>query len=434
MLSELGKVVAVEALVAFVAGVRQVHVAHSTAAQPLDGPAVVLDPRQSAQPGLALDRHHRHLARAGAGRSGTHPQHHRLPGRPLEVGVDLFGWFDGAPVDLEEILACLHIHARLGERSAQLGVPVLPAVDAPEAVAAPIDREVGAEEPGLDRRQVGLIAALHEQVPNRELAEHLLEQIVEVRAAGEPLEVGLVPLLGRHEIETMMVGVVEEVALDAPRLVVHLSPFREGIDLDFHLVELERLLLRPRRLERGADDPLLVPLVEDLLAVVREPERAGSLAHVAALVEAADALDQLVQLARVEVELVEGLARARSLGLVLGGMLHGLEQEHRPRLRHEQPAVGEWGDRQRQDPLPDPVQVDAHGLGRRLARLLRFIFLLPGRLPRSACLLLVALRGERRGPIGTQHHRVDVARHWVIELGHVDPPRRGSGVGAGGEE
>ena len=75
-----------------------------------------------------------------------------------------------------------------------------------------------------------------------QLAEHLLEEIIQVLAAGDPLEVGSVFLFRGREVEPVMVGVVEEVALDPPGLMEHLLPLDEGLDVDLHLAGLQDAL------------------------------------------------------------------------------------------------------------------------------------------------------------------------------------------------
>ena len=76
----------------------------------------------------------------------------------------------------------------------------------------------------------------------------------------------------------MMIGVVEEVALDAPGLAILLPPHLARLDVDQQRIQLERTLPRLRfatargRLFRARHHPLLAFAVEQFLTVERHRE------------------------------------------------------------------------------------------------------------------------------------------------------------------
>ncbi len=227
-----------------------------------------------------------------------------------------------------------------------------------------------------------------------------------------------------------MAGIVEEVPLDAPDLVVHLLPLRARVHVDLHLRELERPLtglVRPfprlGRLRGAAHEPLLALLVEDLLAVRGHDERG----HV---------LQQLVRLPRLQDELLDG----EGWGPVEAGDLRGLSKEELTLLAGGQRDVVAGRDGHGQNALVDLLEIDLD-LDRLLRLLLVLAFvLLPlvlVRRPRPFLLgllplLLVALRGEGRRQVLLQHDDVDRARHRAVKAGHVAAGGEAD-VGAGGE-
>ncbi len=132
----------------------------------------------------------------------------------------------------------------------------------------------------------------------------------------------------------MVVRIVEEVALDAPRLVVHLLPFRARIDRDLNVAEVQRPLARLRRAVDAGDGPLAIGAIQHLRAFGREAERRRfALADIAAWVKAHDAIDELHELAAREIPLVQRLPRP---GVVFGRhrrLVDGLEDVDRARPR-----------------------------------------------------------------------------------------------------
>src|SRR4051812_16163878 len=131
---------------------------------------------------------------------------------------------------------------------------------------------------------------------DRDVAEHLLEQMNEVRARCQSRQIGLEPSFRRGPIETVELRVVEEIALDAPGIVIHLPPFLARIDIRLELAEVQRATSRLWRLHRRHDRPLRLLAAhadERLLAVACHREKG-------------DAVDELLELPLVEVEAVDG--------------------------------------------------------------------------------------------------------------------------------
>ena len=89
------------------------------------------------------------------------------------------------PSHRQQVLAGLHVHAGLGQRRAQLRVPVQAAVDLLEAVAAVLDLVVGARAARRGRSCgcVEAVAAADAVMADGQLAAHPLDHPVQVVAA-----------------------------------------------------------------------------------------------------------------------------------------------------------------------------------------------------------------------------------------------------------
>src|SRR5215467_13546220 len=96
-----------------------------------------------------------------------------------------------------------------------------------------------------------------------------------------------------------MVRIVEKVALNTPRLVVHLIPLRPRVGIHFHLIQLERAFARLWCRCRTCNEPARTLLVEHLFAV------GGNL-------EGADTAEEWLGLARAQIEF--GYANQARLG------------------------------------------------------------------------------------------------------------------------
>src|SRR5688572_5518270 len=132
-------------------------------------------------------------------------------------------------------------------------------------------------------------------MPDTHVAEHLLEQIVEVRAVSDIFKISFVSLLSRFAVKPVQGWVIEEVALNAPDFTVHLLPLCARVYVDFHLAEVDRTLARLERLSGRGDGEALgraEALAEDHLFTVRRQIKCG---HV---------LKRLFKLALIKLELV----------------------------------------------------------------------------------------------------------------------------------
>src|SRR3989454_8728080 len=144
----------------------------------------------------------------------------------------------------------------------------------------------------------------------------------------------------------MMVRVIEEVALDAPHLVVHLVPLGPRVDITSQLVQLQSSFAGLWRGSRGPDDPPRPLPVENLFAVEGNYERA-------------DPAGERLDLARGQIE----LRHCRCCRLAQRWNLRNLDKKQSSCLaRFETHIIGRL-DRQPHDALADPVKIDRHLYG-----------------------------------------------------------------------
>ena len=195
-----------------------------------------------------------------------------LAGRVFKVAVNFLRGPDIAAVDFEEVLTRFHVDTRLCERRSELRVPVFAVENASKAIPSVFDFVVGAKQPALDLAGLGAVAAADEHVADRDLSEHLLEEIVEVSAAAQAFEVHAVLFLGGRNVEAVMIRVVEEVAFDAPDFAIHLVPFDARIDVNLHAVELERAIAGFRGLRGAHNEPASALPVESFFAIGGDDE------------------------------------------------------------------------------------------------------------------------------------------------------------------
>ena len=201
-----------------------------------------------------LDGDNGDIARASAVWIWTDVQHDLVAGGSFEEAVDVVGGVQIAAVDGEQILAFLHIDAGLGERGVQSGIPVFAVVDVGETVTVVVDGVVGAEEAGV-RRVIGFAGTANEHVADGDFAEHFFEEVIQLVARADAVKVRLVALLDFRDVEAVVVGVVEEIALDAPGFAIHLAILGAGIDVGLETAEVERLTGLFLHVVRGGDEP-----------------------------------------------------------------------------------------------------------------------------------------------------------------------------------
>ena len=152
----------------------------------------------------------------------------------------------------------------------------------------------------------------------------------------------------------MIVRVVEEIALDAPGLVVDLLPHGARLDVDFPSVELEWTEAGLGRTCAGGTivgrrcGPGIAFAVENFFAI----EGNG---------EVVDVVHELVDLALAEIELLESLIH---IGIVVfGDDQGGFGEEQDARLAGDHVAVILRGNGERKNALTDAVDVNLHDNG-----------------------------------------------------------------------
>ena len=100
-----------------------------------------------------------------------------------------------------------------------------------------------------------------------DFSEHFVEQVIQIGASGQALQIGSVLLLRGIDVQPVMVWIVQEIALDAPNLVVHLVPFGARVNVNFHLIQFECTVSRLRRGVRLGDEPPLPLAVQHFFAI-----------------------------------------------------------------------------------------------------------------------------------------------------------------------
>ena len=251
VLVRLREEVALEVGVARAGGVGHVDVGDAPAGGLVDLAQVALDPVAVAQRQLARDRHDLHRARAGA--VGV-----RADGRSRRSCPTVFSnsavqvrssacrsW----PLTASRYSPALHVHARLGQRRAQLRGPVQAAVDLLEAVAAVLDLVVGAEQAARARSSArgGTSPPATWLWPTASsLGIHWMTRFRSPRVRQVGQERARTSSRIAFQSTPCMSGVVEVVAVDAPGLVEDLRPL--GARIDLHLDRVGRRSCRRRRL------------------------------------------------------------------------------------------------------------------------------------------------------------------------------------------
>ena len=115
--------------------------------------------------------------------------------------------------------------------------------DGKRMVYAPLDGgqfEIRAQQASRNGCGGGDMAAAAAQVAHGHFTEHVVEDVVQIVARTEGIQVLLVLLFGIGDVDSVKIGIVEVTAFDTPDFVVHLLPFRDGVDVDFDLGEMER--------------------------------------------------------------------------------------------------------------------------------------------------------------------------------------------------
>ena len=118
-----------------------------------------------------------------------------------------------------------------------------------------------------------MIAASYKHVPNRDLAQGFFEEIRQFFAGGDPVKVRFVFLSHRRQVETVIMGVIEKVAFNAPSLPIDLLPHGSRLNVDFHGFKLQwtfaglGLVCAGGRLFSAGSSPLFVFAIKQFLAI-----------------------------------------------------------------------------------------------------------------------------------------------------------------------
>ena len=167
LLVKLRKVVTVEIGVATSGSVGQPDVGQLAASHLIHFAAIPFDPCQVTQTTFVRHRHDRDFARAGAVRVGADTNHDLFVRGVLKETVDVLSSRKIAAIHREQVLACLHVHSGLRERSTQLRVPILTIVNFGEAIATVLNRVVGAQQSAGHALRIRHVATLHVEMADR---------------------------------------------------------------------------------------------------------------------------------------------------------------------------------------------------------------------------------------------------------------------------
>ena len=115
-------------------------------------------------------------------------------------------------------------------------------------------------------------------VRDAQLADHLAEGVVDVLPAGAVVEQYCVFFAHRGPVDVMHLGIVEEIAEEAPGIRKDLSPFGGGVDLHRHAGQADRMV--QTLTGRGAHERQAVAFADqELLAVGGEIKITGARHH-----------------------------------------------------------------------------------------------------------------------------------------------------------
>src|SRR5215469_15220493 len=304
LFTNLREVVTVKACESCTRGVGHVDIRDAASRSLVDTSAIILNPREMTEVLLALHRNHGNVAWVFAVGIGANLEHNLLPCRLFEEAVDVVGRVQFAPIDRKNVVPRFDVHTRLRERSFTAGIPVLSVIHLRHAVTVVLETVVGPEQ--ADFELLGLriyFAAADEHVSDRQFSEAFLKQVREFIPRCDAVEIGSVLFFWFLEIEALIFRIVEEVALDPPRLVINLLPHGAWLNVNLPVVELERTESRLGRASawpviRRCSGPGVALAIENLLAIERDRE-------------VVDVFKDLIDFALAQIELLDGLAHVR---------------------------------------------------------------------------------------------------------------------------
>ncbi len=139
-----------------------------------------------------------------------------------------------------------------------------------------------------------------------ELAQQVMENVVQIGSRGERVEVLLVFFFAVGRIDAVQIRVVKIAALDAPHFVIHLLPFGDWIDAYFHVSQLECAFAGLER--RGGGDDDIVGRARGLCTSTGASCTTCSANHpqqhlltVGGEIERSDAIGQFIELAGLQI-------------------------------------------------------------------------------------------------------------------------------------
>jgi len=159
------------------------------------------------------------------------------------------------PVDRDDAVARSHVETRLCQRRRHPRVEVAAGIDLRQAVAIAADDVVRAEQPARNAAGARNGAAAPAQMADGKGAQHVLKDVVEVRARGDRGNIGFVTALVGDGGRAVEVRIIKIGSLHAPYLVVHLHPFRRRVHAHLKIGQRQRTVARLERGICGDDDP-----------------------------------------------------------------------------------------------------------------------------------------------------------------------------------
>ena len=193
-------------------------------------------------------------------------QQYGLAGQPLEGGPGILLGIEGPAVHGQQVVAFLHLQARLSQRSPVHGVPGRAAEDGLDAEGAVFQVEVRAQQARPQAAGGFDIATAPVGVGGVQLGNELADDEVHVLTGDAVLQELAVADPHGRPVHAMHGGVVEHVPLEAPCVIEDLLPLRRGIHRHRQLARGQLLLELLVGLEVHQGE-LLLAVHQDLLAV-----------------------------------------------------------------------------------------------------------------------------------------------------------------------
>src|SRR5579862_4273613 len=216
------------------------HVRNAATSGLIDAATVALNPCKMAQVLFTLDRYDSDVAGILAVRIRAHFEHDLFPRGLFEKAVDVIRSVQVAAVHRQNVISRLDVNARLSEWSFVARIPILAIKYFRNAISPIFQTVIRAEKSDFQFLRLWSFTAAHEHVTDRHLSQTLLEQVRELVAGGDAIQIRRILFLDLLQIETVIVRVIEEVTLNAPRLVVNLLPHRARLDINLPAVKLQR--------------------------------------------------------------------------------------------------------------------------------------------------------------------------------------------------